>query len=177
MLGYLDSKPNLPEHLMEKLTWILPYRAKVQKWRLMQVMANSTIKVVLEVGYQKDTVSEWKKSVAHINKRSSLVRETYDGLKHIIEIESIKVPVGDIYTGCSSIIESIFGKFKTLEVQFSSSGLTELVLAIPALAGKITHQDIYEAMSSIHLNDVKDWIDENIGETYLSKRRTDLLLN
>lgn len=174
LLGYLDSKPDLPDKLKEKLEWIIPYKEKIQEWMSMHAMVTTAIEAVLEVGYQTHTLNEWKRRGSHIKVVNPALNKMYQGIKLIIKSETEKIPEDAIYPGCSAIIESIFGKFKSLENHFSSSGLTELILALPALAGPTTYQDIFEAMVSIHVKDVKVWLHDNVGQTYQTRRRADL---
>jgi len=65
----------------------------------------------------------------------------------------------------------MFGKFKHLEQQQSSSGLTQLVLAIPALVGKKSSSVIKQAMETIKVKDVWGWFKDNIGRSVQSKRK------
>jgi len=174
LLTHVDSKPDLPAHLMEKLEWITEYRKDLPVWMEGQQLCTATIKTVLESGYHAGTAAEWEGKIGHIEHVTEAVKSVYDGLKSFLEIESAKVPVGKSYPGCSAIIESVFGKFKSLEGQFCNSGLTGLILALPALVGPTTMKDVEEAMASVHEKDVEDWWVANVGVTYRSKRRTDL---
>ena len=171
LLAYWDSKPDLSDELLEKIEWITRYRRDLQKWNLMHEMATTAIKVLLKFGYCRDAINEWEKEVAHISRRCSSLQWIYQGIKSIIEKESAKVPEGARYLACDIIIESFFGKYKSLEGAFVGSGITGLVLAIPALAGPTTLKDIEEAMESIHTEDVENWLENNLGQTFLSQRR------
>jgi len=71
--------------------------------------------------------------------------------------------------GTSDIVESIFGKFKVFIRGFSEIG--KLALTIPAFLGKITPENIKQALESTHQQDVNDWIEDYIGQSILSHRR------
>jgi hypothetical protein len=80
-----------------------------------------------------------------------------------------KIFKSQIGLGSSDIVESIFGKFKVFIKGFKEIG--KLVLTIPAFLGKITTDNIKQALESVHQRDIEDWIEESIGQSTLSKRR------
>ena len=92
-------------------------------------------------------------------------------LKTVLQIEGQKIPQGVHYLGSTEILESLFGKFKAIESNHASSGLTSLVLAIPALLGKLNESIIAKALIEVSVGDVKQWIETNMGQTFLSQRR------
>jgi len=89
----------------------------------------------------------------------------------ILQKEGEKIPCGAHYLGSSEILESLFGKFKYIEGDQASSGLSSLVLSIPALVGKLDESVVRGALESISCFDIDEWIDENMGQTFLSQRR------
>jgi hypothetical protein len=89
----------------------------------------------------------------------------------ILQKEGGKIPYGAHYLGSSEILESLFGKFKYIEGDQASSGLSSLVLSIPALVGKLDEFIVRKALETISCFDIDKWIEENMGETFLSQRR------
>ena len=84
--------------------------------------------------------------------------------------EEAKVGIACILLGSSEIIESLFGRFKYLEQAQSSGGFTGLVLALAALVAETTTSIIKQAMTSVTVNKLKDWFDENIGQSVQAQR-------
>jgi hypothetical protein len=82
-----------------------------------------------------------------------------------------KVKPGHKTVGSSDIIESLFGCFKNLEKQQSSSGFTSLVLAIPAMVGGVSKNLLKMAMETTKVKQVKNWISENLGLSVQAKRK------
>jgi hypothetical protein len=68
----------------------------------------------------------------------------------------------------------VFGKFKQLEKQHASAGITSLVLSLPAFLGTISEKVVKAAMEQISIGKVKEWLKTNLGDTFWSKRRSDL---
>ena len=67
-------------------------------------------------------------------------------------------------------LESSFGAFKQLEGQHSKSGFTGLVAAMPMLLTELNPELVREALISIPVSKMKDWVRENLGRTLASKR-------
>ena len=82
-----------------------------------------------------------------------------------------KVKPGHKTIGSSDIIESLFGCFKNLERQQSSSGFTSLVLAIPAMVGGVAKKTVKMAMENTKIKQVKSWISNNLGLSVQAKRK------
>jgi hypothetical protein len=95
----------------------------------------------------------------------------HDKIKAILEKEGGKIPCGGHYLGNSEILESLFGKFKYIEGDQASSGLSSLVLSIPALVGKLDEFVVRKALETVSCVDINEWIEKNMGQTCLSRRR------
>lgn len=72
------------------------------------------------------------------------------------------------------MIESLFGKFKQIEKNHASEGLTSLVLALPALVGKLSEEMVKKAMENVSMKQVEKWVKEHLGSTFCSQRRNSL---
>ncbi len=49
-----------------------------------------------------------------------------------------------------------------------------MVLVLPAMFGKIDEHELANALSSVSVNELRNWQNMNVGQTYLSKRKEDL---
>lgn len=73
---------------------------------------------------------------------------------------------------CSSdIIESTFGKYKNELSKNPMSGITDLVLIIPALTISQTIEDVNAAIDSCTVKTIENWKNENLCNSLLAKRR------
>jgi len=88
--------------------------------------------------------------------------------------QSKAVPVGQVWVGSSEIIESLFGKLKSLERNQSKGGFTSLVLGVAACIGKVDADIVSAAMKQVSTAKVDAWLKEQMGPTLLSKRRNAL---
>jgi len=71
---------------------------------------------------------------------------------------------------CSDIIESAFGRYKNELSKNPMSGITDLVLIIPALTAKLTEASITEAIDSCTVKDIALWKKENLCNSMLAKK-------
>lgn len=71
----------------------------------------------------------------------------------------------------SDIIESLFGKYKTIAKPHSFSEINRMILTLPCITEDITPELIKEAFADVGIKDLQQWIEEEISETLLSKRR------
>ena len=84
---------------------------------------------------------------------------------------------GDAYPGTSDIIESILGKYKIFSARSPMQEIGKAVLTIPVFTSDLDYDEVNKAMETVSANDVKVWLDENIGESLFSKRKQAFSLN
>ena len=79
--------------------------------------------------------------------------------------------ISGIYPGCSDIIESVLGKYKTFSGKSPMKEVGKAVLTMPVFTSNIDLEEVKMAMESVSTEDVKKWLDKNIGESLFSKRK------
>ena len=82
-----------------------------------------------------------------------------------------EVRPGERLPGCSEVIESCFGKFKSLEREQAKGGFTGLLLGLAACVAERTQEVVHEALQTTKTADVIKWIKTKLGATVGSKRR------
>ena len=88
LIKYIDSKPTFPDGLQEEVDWIIPFRENIQEWMTMHKLVETALEVVLQNGYQKGTVREWRKRVADVECTSPLIKELYQGILLLLKTET-----------------------------------------------------------------------------------------
>jgi len=101
---------------------------------------------------------------------------TQNGQKLLQEILEFLNKISDIagehfLIGSSEIIESAFGKLKSLDRECGNSGFTSSILGIGACFGKLDYDTVAKAMESISNKAVETWSKKNVGESQQNKRR------
>ena len=78
---------------------------------------------------------------------------------------------GERLPGSSEVLESCFGKFKTLEREQSKGGFTSLLLALAACVTERTQEVVHQALQTSKTADMINWFKTKLGQTLGSKRR------
>jgi hypothetical protein len=94
-----------------------------------------------------------------------------DELIAFVEQLSLNARQGERLLGSSEIIESVIGKFKSLEQDQSKSGFTAMLLSLTSMLSKTTQDVIRNAIETVPTKKVFEWIRENIGQSVQSKKK------
>lgn len=173
VIKWLDRQETVPDLVEENLGWIRNYRRELSEYRSIFDIGIMAISLVRKDGYYKGLVRRFEE-ISQKKVISSRILSLYLKIKEILSMEEEKISTGERFLGSTESIETVFGKFKQLEKDHASSGLTSLVLGIPALLGTLTIAVVKEALSTISINRVEEWIANNLGMTFCARRRRDL---
>jgi len=72
---------------------------------------------------------------------------------------------------CSDIIESTFGRYKNELSKNPMSGITDLVLIIPALTSSLSGESVRAAIDNCRVKDIVEWKKNNLCNSLLAKRK------
>lgn len=72
---------------------------------------------------------------------------------------------------CSDIVETTFGKYKNELGKNPMSGITDLVLIIPAFTSKLTAKEVKKAIDGCSVKDITDWKEKNLCNTLMARRK------
>ena len=89
-------------------------------------------------------------------------------LTKFVAAEAKQLRRGERLPACSEVIETCFGKFKTLEREQAKGGFTGLLLALAACVAERTQEVVLRQTKT---RDVIAWIKSRLGNTLASKRR------
>lgn len=174
----LENPKHHDKALLEKYCgWIRQYQELLERLKQMALISQQVRQHIREhgicvtTGGQIDTLLEKAMELSNFNEQAC----EYAGmLIDFFQEQSKVVPVDQVWVGSSEIIESLFGKLKSLEQDQSKGGFTSLVLGIAACVGKVDADIVSAAMRQISTTDVNTWVKEQMGPTLLSKRRKTL---
>lgn len=76
----------------------------------------------------------------------------------------------EILLCCSDIIESTFGRYKNELSKNPMSGITDLVLIIPALTSSLSGEVVRAAIDNCKVKDIEVWKKNNLCNSLLTKR-------
>ncbi|MDP2336371.1 MAG: hypothetical protein Q8N05_07965 [Bacteroidota bacterium] len=162
------DKKQLDESEEEKVGFVNQYRELINQTNYLLGIINKIQKMLKNEGFSKTTSSQCLSMLEDIKdergKKVVAMIETYfkETLQKMSDQETVF---------CSSdIIESCFGKYKSIVKANKSVGITDLCLCIPCLMSDGSLDQTHQAMRNIKTKQIKDWKDKNIGETLYAKR-------
>lgn len=167
ILKLLDKK-QLNESETEKVGFVNQYRELINQTNHLLCIINKVQKILKNEGFSKDTTNQCLRLLENINdergKKVVAMIKTYfeETLQKMADQETIL---------CSSdIIESCFGKYKSIVKANKSVGITDLCLCISCLMSDGSIEQTKKAMEQINTKQIEDWNEKNIGDTLYAKR-------
>lgn len=168
IIGLMENEV-CDDEIREKLWWLFDYKndlLEMQEMVKIVRLANELVR------FQRITLTTWSIAEALFEEEVS----TPKGQKLAQEIVSFLKKLSNLVEeyaliGSSEIIESAFGKLKSLDRECGTSGFTSSILGVGACFGKLDYETITKAMQTISDKNVEEWKINKIGETQQSKRR------
>ena len=159
-----------PERLEEKLGWLRQFREPLRVWSEMERTIDVTVDFVRTQGLYRGAARDLRKRLAKLSLGQS-PRELGDDLTKFVADQARQVRPGERLPASSEVIETCFGKFKSLEREQAKGGFTGLLLALAACVAERTQSVVHEALQRTKTEDVITWIKTKLGATVGSKRR------
>jgi hypothetical protein len=159
------------ERLEEKLGWLRQFREPLKDWSEMQQTIDVALRFVRTQGLYRGAAKNLRKLLRELRVGASAAK-LRDDLTEFIARQAQPLKAGERLPGTSEVIESAFGKFKTVERDQAKGGFTGLLLALAACVAERTHEVVHEALQKTRTKEVIAWIKTKLGNTVGSKRRT-----
>ena len=150
--------------------WLRDDRASIEKWSRWEATVRTSVSYVRTRGLSAKGQSGLREYL------SKLPSELFDEvlatkLGTFVSESSVAASPGECLVGSTEVLESLFGKWKTLERQESQSGITGLVLSLGALLGAWPRSRIRAALEATLVKHVVSWCHENLPSSVQSQRR------
>lgn len=155
--------------LEEKLGWLRDFREEVARYQRLIEVVKQTEQEVKNHGLGRRTEARLRRHLAVAVRRDASLGDFLTGLKGYLKEEGRKVPVGQSWLGTSDVLESLFGKYKWFGEKAPDGEVAASVLALPLFTVDLTAELVHEALLCVSVQDVRSWVDENIGASNLSK--------
>jgi len=159
------------ERLEEKLGWLRQFREPLQGWSEMEQTIDVTVDFVRTQGLYRGAAKDLRKRLSKLSVGQTAAQLGQD-LTKFVAAQARPLRRGERLPGCSEVIETCFGKFKTLEREQAKGGFTSLLLGLAACVAERTQEVVHEALQQTKTRDVIAWIKSRLGNTLASKRRT-----
>lgn len=158
------------EYLEEKdsLAWVSQYKELIMELATLNQAVNDIQSDIKSNGLSRATITKSKQKLTKC-KQGRLFRFKKALYEYFQRMTCFLKQQTTIL--CSSdILESSFGKYKNYLHDNPMAGITNLCLSIPAFTGKLSSEDITNALNNTRVNEIEQWTRSTIGKTTLSKR-------
>jgi hypothetical protein len=157
-----------------KMGWLRGYREKVGQWSFYQDAVKAAQKQIKQDGLRR---TSWRKigqgQQANTQEEKTFLKE----VRQFVRTEGEKLPDNGAYVGSTDVLESMFGKYKEIAEHGPSREITANVLMIPLFATPLTASLLKDALETVHEDDLKLWLDQQLGPSPQKKKRTVLAAN
>ena len=150
--------------------WLRAYRESIERWSRWEATVGTSVAFVRTRGLSQGCESALQLEL------EQLPSESYDEglaklLLEFVRESSSQAHVGDLLVGSSEVLESVFGKWKTVEHQESKSGITSLVLSLGTLLGPWPASRVKEALEATPVKHVVSWCQKFLPQSVQSQRQ------
>jgi hypothetical protein len=173
ILGLLDRGPaggRASERAEQRYGWLREFRGSLETWSRWEATVRESVEFVRTRGLSCScqlTLFARLQALAPEARDEILAAE----LCEFVGAQSQAARPGERLVGSTEILESVFGKWKTLERQESRNGITSLVLSLGSLVGQWPVARIKAALEATPVKHVVDWCHEHLPSSVQSQRR------
>ena len=158
------------DRIAEKLGWLRDYREPLRHWvQAMQVIETAETRVRPE-GPHAESEAELRERLPPVE-AGSLADRLQRKLLEFMKEQALRVSQTERLPGSSEVLESIIGKYKTMQGEQGQFGATSMLLAIGAFVGRLTVGGIRTALQTIQGVALSKWEKINLGSTIQSQRK------
>ncbi len=157
------------DRIEEKLGWLREYRQPLRDWEQAMQVIETAESLIRREGYDAGSADELRERFPQVE-ANSLADRLGGKLLEFVKEQSLHVPETQRFPGSSEVLESIIGKYKTLQGEQGQFGATSMLLSIGAFVGRVTVDCVRTALQTIQGPALKTWEQTNLGTTVQSQR-------
>ena len=151
--------------------WLSDFRNELRQWRRILAVLQLAKDEVKHNGLRRESADAFLEQVKRIaedcHRQRNLIAQIYDFLQQ----ETRSIPTGEIWLGCSDIIESIFAKYKNFSSRSALKGIGKMILSVPVFTTNLTPESVCNAMEKLRFCDVTNWLHSILGRSLFSMRK------
>ena len=160
------------DRIADKVGWLRDYREPLREWeQALQVIATAETLVRRE-GHHAHSAAELRARLPGVT-GDSLAGRLRGKLLAFMQAQAERVSASETerLPGSSEVLESIIGKYKTLQGERGQFGATSMLLSIGAFVGRLTVSGIHLALQTVHGAALETWEQTHLGSTIQSQRK------
>ncbi len=158
------------DRIEEKLGWLRDYREPLRCWEQAMQVIETVETFVRREGHHAESAAQLRERLPRVD-TDSLAARLREKLLEFMKTQASLVSEGERFPGSSEVLESIIGKYKTLQGEQGQFGATGMLLSIGAFVGRLTVDGIRTALQTISGGALKAWEQINLGSTIQSQRK------
>ena len=158
------------DRIEEKLGWLRDYREPLRRWGQAMQVIETVETFVRREGHHAESAAQLRRQLPRLD-ADSLADRLRQKLLEFMQEQASHVSDAERLPGSSEVLESIIGKYKTLQGEQGQFGATSMLLAIGAFVGNLTVDCIHAALQTINGGALKTWEQTNLGSTIQSQRK------
>jgi len=153
----------------EKMEWMEEYRDIIEELSAITTATRAIEKVLKCSGLSRHTASKCRKITKKLTTEKGKI--VHKRVAEYLRDSLLLLPENKTTLCSSDILESSFGKYKSYLSNNPMAGTTNLVLCLAAFTSSLDESEVRKALETTTVQDIKDWTEQNVGETLLQKRR------
>jgi hypothetical protein len=175
-LRYLEAPKDFPEERIDrktleaKLGWLREFKESFRQWVELLVVIEAAEDYVRRQGYHAKAREELA-SVLQPLATQACGQRLMKGLLDFVEEQGKKLKPDQRVAGHTEVLESLLGKYKQIQGRHSQGGMTASLLNIGLAVMKKTPEVIEQALTTISVKAVYQWVRNNLGRTIASKQK------
>lgn len=156
--------------LEAKVGWLREYREPLGHWQQALQVIETAETLVRREGYHADSQLQLRGRLPPLP-ADSLAGRLREELLEFTKGQMARVPQDSRFPGSSEVLESIIGKYKSMQGERGQFGVTGMLLSIGAFVGRLTVDCIGTALATINGAAVQAWEKTHLGATIQSQRK------
>ena len=175
VLQWLDDprpvgRPLDAERIEQKLAWLRDFRQPLEGWRQAMTVIETVETLVRKQGYHRGSQAELLEQLPAAP-AGSLADRLRTTLLAFVQQQASLARSDERLPGSSEVLESIIGKYKTLQGEGGQFGATGMLLSIGAFIGRLTVGGVRTALQTVNGIALKAWEQTHLGSTIQSQRK------
>ena len=158
------------DRIADKLGWLRDYREPLRQWEQAMQVIETAETLVRREGHYAQSETEFRARLPVV-KEDSLAGRLCSKLLEFMKDQASHVSETERLPGSSEVIESIIGKYKTLQGEQGQFGVTGMLLSIGAFVGRLTVNGVQSALQTVKGAAVEKWERLHLGSTIQSQRK------
>ena len=135
--------------------WVRGFAADLASWRGLLEIIETTQRQVREEGLHLASGQALEPLLASSDERG---RRFAAGVLHFVKEQGARIPSGRRYVGCSDVIESIFGKYKSYLERSPTPSLGANVVLFPLFVTRIRAELVGQALETVKHRTAQEFV-------------------